>query len=292
MNQISEVKQIYERGGNIMDFLRAQANESHNSVEAILISYDFQAGTYINFVQSNPEFAHQYTGAISKILDQFQYSSLMEAGVGEATTLGNVVERLKNKPEAVYGFDLSWSRIRFGQKYLEEKQINGNLFTGNLFTAPIADNAIDVVYTSHSIEPNGGKEREALMELHRITNKYLVLLEPAYEFADDDGKKRMEKLGYVRDLYKVAKDLGYKVVEYRKFDYSSNALNPTGVMVIEKDPKESDQDVLVCPISKTPLRLAKSVYYSKDSCLAYPIVAGVPCLLPDNAILATHFNDF
>jgi SAM-dependent methyltransferase len=291
MNQISEVKKIYENGGNIMDFLKSKSNATQNSTESILISYDFQAGTYTEFAKNNPEYINNYAGSIAKVLDKFDFNSIIEIGVGEATTLGNVVQRLVKKPKHVYGFDLSWSRIKYAQEYLKTKNITGLLFTGNLFNAPIADKAIDVVYTSHSIEPNGGKEKEALQELYRITNKYLVLLEPAHEFADEEGKKRMERLGYIKNLHSITKELGYKIIEYRKFDYCANPLNPTGLIVIEKQSSYANKNVLACPFSKTILKNEKGVYYSKESFLAYPIVAGVPCLLPENAVLATHFDN-
>lgn len=289
MNQISEVKKIYENGGNIMDFLKSKSNSIQNSTEAILTSYDFQAGTYTEFAKTNIDYINNYTGSIAKLLDKLDFNSIIEIGVGEATTLGNVIERLIKKPESVFGFDLSWSRIKYAQKYLKEKNIAATLFTGNLFNASIADNSIDVVYTSHSIEPNGGKEKDALMELYRITNKYLVLLEPAYEFADDEGKSRMEKLGYIKNLHSISKELGYKIIEYRKFDYCINPLNPTGLIVIEKRQTQVSKNVLACPISKTSLIFQNGVYFSKDSLLAYPVILGVPCLLAENAVLATHF---
>ncbi len=291
MNQIQEVKKIYESGGNIMDFLKSRSNSSKNSTESILISYDFQAGTYIESANNNIEYINNYTGSIASLLGKWQFDSILEVGVGEATTLANVVQRLAKKPKHVFGFDLSWSRIKYAQKYLEGKNIQGTLFTGNLFNAPIADNSIDLVYTSHSIEPNGGREKEALIELYRITNKYLVLLEPAYEFADEEGKARMEKLGYVKNLYMTCLELGYKVIEHRKFDFCNNPLNPTGLIVIEKEGNRQSQHVLACPVSKTPLVFTNGIYYSKDSFLAYPVISNIPCLLEENAVLATHFHE-
>ncbi|MGO5065110.1 hypothetical protein [Clostridium sp. LCP25S3_F8] len=57
-----------------------------------------------------------------------------------------------------------------------------NLNKVNLFCFPLKGNSIDIVYTSHFIQPNGRKEKETLMELYRITNKYLIILELAYEY--------------------------------------------------------------------------------------------------------------
>jgi uncharacterized protein YbaR (Trm112 family) len=188
------------------------------------------------------------------------------------------------------GFDISWSRLKFGQELLNDFNIsNVNLFTANLFEIPLLDNSIDIVYTSHSIEPNGGNEENALKELYRITKKYLILLEPSFEFANDEAKARMKKHGYVTELYSTAKRLNYKIIEHRLFDYSSNPLNPTGLIIIEKKGADSNNPNLVCPISLTELIIySDSLLYSKESFLAYPVIDGIPCLLKENSILATH----
>jgi len=164
-----------------------------------------------------------------------------------------------------------------------------NLFTANLFEIPLLDNSIDVVYTSHSLEPNGGKEEEALKELYRITSKYLILLEPSWEFASEEAKARIDKCGYVKNLHSTALKLGYKVIEHRLFDVSANPLNPTGLIIIEKNSKEINEPKLVCPISKTALKKQnETLFYSKESFLAYPVIDEIPCLLKENSILATH----
>jgi uncharacterized protein YbaR (Trm112 family) len=131
-----------------------------------------------------------------------------------------------------------------------------------------------------------------LEELFRITNKYLILLEPSYEFASDEGKKRMESHGYVKHLYTVAKNLGYKIIEHRLFDLSMNPLNPTGLMIIEKNKDSSNSiEPLACPITQTDLVKYENEYFSPMSLLAYPIIGNIPCLLPQNAIIASHFMD-
>lgn len=293
---LNRIKDIYEKGGNIIQYLKDSENLKNNTTEIIMISYDLQSGSYIKNVKENPEFNEKYTLAISKIFNKIgiKCNSILEAGVGEATTLANLIPKLQNTPKKIYGFDLAWSRVRYALEYMKKKNIlNSFLFTGDLFNIPLADDSIDIVYTSHSIEPNGGREKEALLELMRITKKYLILLEPAYEFASAEAQKRMEYHGYIKSLYPTAISLGLKVIEHRLFDIYSNPLNPTGLIIIEKDP-ENNNDVrnpFICPITKTPLELIKNSFFTKEGLLAYPIIDGVPCLLKDNAIIATHYLD-
>jgi len=297
MNILAELKkisQVYKVGGNIMEYIAQIENTSDNSIESIAISYDFQAGSYIKHAEENKEFLFNYTNAISKVINKLEnYESILEVGVGEATTLTNLVPKL-SAPQNIYGFDISWSRLKFAQKYSQLNNTNIQLFMGDLFNSPLLDNSIDVVYTSHSIEPNGGREKEALSELYRITKNYLILLEPSYEHANLAGKQRMEKLGYIRNLYQTSIELGYKVIEYRLFDYYSNNLNPTQLLVIKKeDTKYSDiTSPFACPISKFPLKIYKDLLFCEESLLAYPILGNIPLLLTQYAVISTHFNDF
>lgn len=289
--QLQIIKEIYSKGENIIQYLKNIGKNDKNTIEDILISYDFQAGSYIKAFSQNKEYTNNYCKSLAKTIDNLgTNNSIMEVGVGEATTLANLIKNLKNQPANILGFDISWSRLKFAQDLLTDLNLNKvKLFTANLFEIPLTDNSIDIVYTSHSIEPNGGKEEEALKELYRITNKYLVLLEPAYELANDEAKERMKKHGYVTELHSTAKKLGYKIIEYRLFDYASNPLNPTGLLIIEKNANTINNTELVCPISHTPLtKYNDSLLYSKESLLAYPIINNIPCLLKENSILATH----
>ena len=290
------LKNLYKRGKNITEYLKHGKKSKKNTDETIMISYDLQSGSYIKYTETHPEYSEKYTRAISKVINDLYVplGSILEAGVGEATTLANVVLKLKKLPKKILGFDLAWSRVRYSVEYMKKKGVkNSFLFVGDLFNIPLADNSIDIVYTSHSIEPNGGREKEALRELMRITKKYLILLEPAYEFADAKGKKRMNKHGYITNLYSVALSLGLNVIEHRLFDVYDNPLNPTGLMVIKKKVKNNQKtdSLIQCPVTKTPLKPLRGAYFSKKSFLAYPIIDGVPCLLCENAIIATHYAD-
>lgn len=298
-SQINKIKEIYTNGGNIIEYLKKNNNQTHNTIEDILISYEFQSGTYIKDLSHNHNFKKNYCYSLAVIIENLRhFNSIIEVGVGEATTLSYLIKQLKNKKLNIFGFDISWSRLKFAKKLLNYFNIkNVNLFVADLFNIPLNDDSVDIVYTNHSIEPNGGKEEEALKELYRICKKYLILLEPAYEFANKEAQERMIELGYITKLYDTAKKLNYNMIEHKPFDYSANPLNPTGLIIIEKKASEDNQHKLICPVTKTDLiKYNDSFLYSQESYLAYPILEGIPNLLKENAILATHlltnFDDF
>lgn len=293
LKQINKIKEIYANGQNIIQYLKSISGNKKNTTEDILISYDFQAGTYIKSFSKNRDFNYKYCSALATIIDNLgSVGSIIEVGVGEATTLNTVIRCLKHKPNNISGFDISWSRLKFAKGLLNDFNIdNVNLFTANLFEIPLLDNSIDIVYTSHSIEPNGGNEENALKELYRITNKYLILLEPAFEFANSESRERMISNGYVTQLYETARRLNFNIIEHRLFDHCSNPLNPTGLIIIEKNSQTTNEPNLVCPISHTPLiKINEFLLYSKDSFLTFPIIEGIPCLLKENAVLTTHLQ--
>ncbi|MCI8814670.1 MAG: hypothetical protein HFH61_05315, partial [Lachnospiraceae bacterium] len=137
------------------------------------------------------------------------------------------------------------------------------------------------------------KEIEILKELYRITRRYLLLFEPIYEKANNEGKARMAQHGYIKGLYDIAVGLGYNVVEYEMLNNPSNSFNPTGIIIIEKTFMEKESDGVFCdPVSKADIIMQDDSAYCGNSMLMYPIIRGVPCLIEDYAILATKYNDF
>ena len=291
--QLNKIKEVYSRGENIIKYLKQLGENNNNTIEDILISYDFQAGSYIKGYAKDPNYKSDYCEAIAKVIDNLGgANSIIEVGIGEATTLGILLGKLNVLPKQILGFDISWSRVKFAKKFLEALGFqNVKLFTGNLFEIPLRDNSVDIVYTSHSIEPNGGQEEEALRELYRITNEYLILLEPAFDLASPEAKKRMLDHGYVTKLHETAKKLNYNIIEYRLFEHSSNPLNPTGLLIIKKeDSSEQNSSDLVCPLTHSKLETKDSFLFAEDAFLTYPILDGIPCLLKENSILASHLK--
>lgn len=204
-----------------------------------------------------------------------------------------VLEKLSHIPEYSLGFDLSWSRVAYGLRYLSEKQIQGSLFVADLFNIPLADESIDIVYTSHSLEPNGGREKEAIKELLRVARHAVVLIEPIYELASPEAQERMRYHGYIRGLKDVATQLGAVVTNYKLLDFTANPLNPSGLLLLEKATTVNSSLGISwsCPLTRTRLQDIGDVFESKETGLVYPVLRGIPMLTSSHAIVASAITD-
>jgi ubiquinone/menaquinone biosynthesis C-methylase UbiE/uncharacterized protein YbaR (Trm112 family) len=289
---MKRLRDHYEKGENIMQLLR-DAGVTKDS-EAVLAAYDLQAGTYVEAMRSPSYSARKlkYASAIAKVLNQLGAASILEAGVGEATTIAHVIPRMIPQPIIAAGFDISWSRLAQAKIY-SRRHAAISLVLGDLFAIPAADNSFDVVYTAHSIEPNRGMEKAALKELYRVARRYVVLFEPAATFGNQATKSRIEHHHYCTDLERHARELGYEVGEHRLFDISLSDENQTELLAIVKD-SSSDENAdhtrwVACPRCGTPLVDHLEQLYCEECCLVYPIIGDIPCLLPTAGILASNF---
>ena len=293
--KVTEVMNDARQEKNITQSLRKKQGLKYNTDEIIDIFYDIQAGSYVSAAVENVKLSKHlknYTSELVRtILSLCKPASILEAGVGEATTLSGVLQGLDTDIDS-FGFDLSWSRIAWAKRWLQSKQITTTLCTGSFFNIPFADNSIDLVYTSHSIEPNGGKEAPILRELFRITRKYLILLEPGYELANDEIKQRMDTHRYCKNLKGIAESLGFNVLAHNIYPFIWNPLNPTAITIIEKQTDAAPPAFFfACPKFKTPMKKIGNVFYSPEALMIYPIIDGIPCLRIENGILASKYEE-
>jgi ubiquinone/menaquinone biosynthesis C-methylase UbiE len=289
---MKRLRDHYERGDNIMQLLR-DAGVTTDS-EAVLAAYDLQAGSYVEAMQA-PGYSAlkiEYASAIAKVLDQLGGRSILEAGVGEATTISHVIPRLTSQPIVAAGFDISWSRVAKGRIYARS-HAPLSLVVGDLFAIPAADNSFDVVYTSHSIEPNRGLEKAALKELYRVARRHVVLFEPAATYGSEATKSHIEHHHYCTDLNQHALELGFDVKEHRLFDIALSEENQTELLIIFKNagPDEQADNMrwIACPLCRTPLVDHLKQFYCEECCLVYPRIGDIPCLLSGAGILASNF---
>lgn len=289
------MREAYSKGQNAMEYARNSSSSMANSTVSTLIAYDLQAGSYIAVAKADPDARSKWCRQLAEIIEPYLNfgSTILEVGSGEATTLAGVLKHLSGALSQALGFDISWSRCARGQTWLKESAVEADLFVADLFDIPMEDSSVDVVYTSHSLEPNGGREEDAIRELLRVARRAVVLVEPAYELAGAEAQARMRSHGYVRGLKDTAERIGALVKDYRLLDYCGNPLNPSGLVLIEKTLDSERQDHSMrwrCPLTHARLEVHSLGYYSPDTGIVYPVLGGIPLLRSNHAVVASAFE--
>jgi ubiquinone/menaquinone biosynthesis C-methylase UbiE len=293
---VQGMRLAYSRGENAMAWARANSECLDNAIDAALIAYDLQAGSYVAHARENQDYRKRWCAQLASLINPWAEAGdrILEVGVGEATTLSGVVAELPHLALRSFGFDISWSRIKVGREWAMENNLALQLFVADLFHIPMADDAVDVVYTSHSLEPNGGRETAAIKECLRVARKAVVLVEPLFELASNAAQARMTAHGYVKNLKNTAESLGANVVEYGLLDICANPLNPSGIVLLAKGgsrPRPADNSTSwQCPISGTRLVDAGDLFYASDVGISYPVMREIPLLRPEHAVIASSLR--
>jgi hypothetical protein len=131
--------------------------------------------------------------------------------------------------------------------------------------------------------------------LFRITVDKLVLFEPCYEINTNEGRQRMDALGYIKNIDGVVEKLGGVIVEKSIIKHTSNPLNPTVCFVI-KPPSAAiklamhnavENNIFSVPGSNLSLTKLDNYFFSNDTGLAFPVIKSIPILKSTAAILTS-----
>lgn len=297
--KLAEARELYSKGGNVTEYLRNLHEVDHNTPEIIEIAYDLQAGSYIDFAESHPSRGRAYASEIVSCLEtQLDgQKSLLDVGTGELTTLTGVLNEIKSEITEVFAFDGSWSRVSKGIEYYKKRVVSDSFkilpFVADIHSMPLPSKSIDVVTSSHALEPNGNQLECCLAEIFRVAKSKVVLFEPCYESASDEGKARMDRLGYVKDIAGAASRLGARCEAVHQIKNISNPLNPTACFIIEPPDISVVQARGNCwftvPGSDHPLRQDSGFLVSDDTGLVFPVLNNIPVLKSQHSILASAF---
>lgn len=300
---IMQAKQAFESGGNITQILKNHSDSPINTSAIIEISYDLQAGSYIEFARRNSDYFADLSAEYAAIVQRYVTPDdiLLDIGTGEITNLSFLVRRLSANPSHLFAFDISWSRIFKGMAFARENMgpcfDRFTPFVGDIAEIPLLDKSIDVAVTMHALEPNGGRLAELLSEIFRVTRGAVILFEPCYETNSDEGKKRMDDLGYIKGVDSAIEALGGRLLDKIAIKTVYNPLNPTTAFVIappahnaEAPLRRARGDIFAVPGTDHPLVEQDGFYFSNATGLSFPVLKSIPVLKSSTAILSTALS--
>lgn len=288
-------KKLLKSNKNIVTNLSKLKNYNNAELDNH-ISYELQAGSYIKNTYRSKDNSgswtkkKKYTNELFNNMQNYikNNQTFLEVGVGECVTMLPLLKKIKSKFKCkFFGFDFSLSRIIYAKKFLKRNKVNASLFNANLDSIPLDNNSIDIVYSSHSIEPNRGKEKTIIEEMLRVSKKYIFLFEPIYELNPKKNRKRMEKFNYIKNLKKTCEKLDCKILKYELLNFSEQNHNLTGVIILEKKniKRRSNSKHFTCPITKNKLDFQDNYLINKKFGIIYPIIKEIPVLTPSKYIL-------
>ncbi len=225
----------------------------------------------------------------NSILDNLEFSSILEVGAGELTTMESIYSH-RPSISKMFAIDLSLNRLLHGLEEFEKRhEFNINLSKSNAISLPFEDSSFDLVYSRHTLEQMPRIFNIALSEMIRVSRKSIVLFEPSFEKGSLSQKLKMIKNDYFRGLDQfLSQRQDITIKESFLMKNSANPLNHTACYIIEKkDYLEPNEELIkfVCPISKKTLLDYEDFYYCRDSKRAYPKIKGIPILDQDYSFL-------
>ena len=292
--KLSEIREKYLQGENISKLLTD--DKGMNTESSIEVAYELQAGSYSQMALENLEFFDSYTKELADvILNNTKLDAgcwMLDAGTGEMTSLSGMLRFLPNNIK-VKSFDIGLSRILAANSFIKnkikiEQRIDG--LVAEMSSIPFPDKCFDLVITVHALEPNHGREDVLLKELLRVCGRTAIFFEPSYENNTDEGRARMDSLGYVRELKKHIESSGGELVDKVRVNTVSNPLNPTYAYIVSPQVKKSNiiEVDYICPISNCVLKEYNGYFWSEVGMYAYPVIEGVPILKKKSAIILAN----
>lgn len=280
--QFISLRRAYDQGINLTSLISSWGIQI--DFEVISIIYDFQSGSYTKKSKEKPAYIDAFTSEIVDSLCNFveQGMTVLDCGTGEGTTIIPILKKLGMR--FGYGIDASISRVLWAEKNAATAGINLSLAVADLGQLPLTDDAVDVVVTVHALEPNHGRESELIRELGRVTRRFMFLIEPSFENAQERQRERMLKLGYIRGVDEAIKKNNFKILDKVPLVNNSNELNVAQVTIVDTGKKnhEKRSTTWVDPIHKEELTPYMNGLRSTLG-LWFPSVGRIPLLRSTDA---------
>ena len=288
------VEELYSKGINVNQYLRQNFPELGEDA-IIRLSYDSQAGSYAEEMSQKTELYKSYGNAIVERLLPFikKNDSILDAGCGELTGSYQLIEAVRDIK--YHGIDGSFPRLLAGKKFLSERGIHRGalleLVATSLTSIPLSSSSIDIVFTSHAIEPNSLNKNKIIQELARVSKRYVALFEPCYEDASPEMKAHMDKHNYARGIQACCEKEGLALIHRDdNIPCIEPILNKTTFFMFEKSnlaqmtPFTGSKYVSPDENRYELEELETATLICRTTDTMYPSVNGVRLINPNNAV--------
>ena len=280
-------------------FNKNLANNSSRSLESVLSKYNKISGNYVKWYENkNAKYIGYWKNGklaeisglpifpsmevIKNLIVKDNLNSFIEIGAGELTTTHSLLSQLNLKKLKYFGgIDLSFKRLNIGKKFLKKKGFRINFIArANAAEIPFSDNSFDVVYSNYCLEQMPHIFDKIVDEMVRISKKYVVLIEPSYEFGSRASKNKIISKGYpIIKTKNFRNNASYQLL-LRKPTPFRRYINGSEIIVLKKKLKKhlKSEVYYKCPVSKKRLFKRKKIFLTKNGNYFYPIKNNIPLI--------------
>lgn len=281
----------FDAGENVVNTILSRFPDAKQ--EAIEIAYELQAGSYTANRDTQVSLAYrreQHNLLVDRVfprLDAQGDATLLDAGTGEGT--GWYGFEFGASPICeLHAVDISLRRLDYVRQNVALPKDLLSVVRADLLDLPYWPRSFDLVVTMHAIEPNGGREHEAVSKLADLTADLLCLFEPDYRSASPEGRARMEKLRYGLEIFQAAHALAdFEVLFEQPLSSVTNPLNPTTFICLKR--KNSSKGTLRRRSPLSDLNLVRREDHFAESgagaSAIFPIISGTECMRRSDAVM-------
>ena len=222
-----------------------------------------------------------YSDFLLNLTKKIKFNSILEVGAGELTLIAELLKKIKKKRDIKTGvLDISYHRLNKGKNFLKKKKINlHHIVKADAANQPFADNSFDIVYTSHCLEQVPHLFNKIVNECVRVSKKYVIFIEPSYEFGSDVTKNHIFKKGYPIIKKKLFKEENYKIILRNSVPVKSY-INGTEIIILKKNnnKKTITKNLFICPSCRNALTINNQNLICKKENILFAIKNKIPLL--------------
>ena len=252
---IEEVKAKYDKisGSYVQRFYNHETKKNQKLKKKKFIAYNHHENKIYSIEGAKAE--NPTINLISKFCDYYSLKSLIEIGAGELTTLYPIIKKTKNL-DFISALDLSSNRLKHGKKFLDKRDTHINhLVAANATSIPYEDNSFDISFTQHCIEQMPQHiVKKIINEMIRISSKYIIIVEPSYQFSNKITRNRILHKGYPILSDGHFKNSNCNIIYRDGLPFSSYVFY-SEITILEKIKKEESKPILRNPTNYKKIKL-------------------------------------